>query len=152
MDNKAKDWHTDIAKCPICGEQDLHLGDICSSCGWEDDRLGELFPDEDLGGPNDVSANSHRAWFMEQRKKNPKFMALGKGCKTLRQCRDGIDLEEAEHGVCPVCGKYHMKGFMDVCPECGWINDKCQRIDPSFENGPNKKSLKAAREQWNAKH
>lgn len=46
--------------------------DICSVCGWEQDRVQEK--DHDFaGGANDLSLNEHRKRFQKLRKKDPNY-------------------------------------------------------------------------------
>ena len=53
--------------------------------------------------------------------------------------------------VCPVCHKYVFKdgvGTYEICPVCGWENDKLQYEDPNLKGGANKLSLKEYRKQY----
>lgn len=61
-------------KCPVCGEytfKDSLPSDICPVCGWEDTGFEDV-PDE-KPSPYMMSFNEKKAWFEEQRKKDPKF-------------------------------------------------------------------------------
>ena len=52
---------------------------------------------------------------------------------------------------CPVCGKYTFKngpGSYEICPVCGWEDDKAQYHDPTLSGGANKLSLKEYKEQY----
>lgn len=52
---------------------------------------------------------------------------------------------------CPVCGKYTFKsgpGSYEICPICGWEDDKAQYKDPTLTGGANKLSLKEYKEQY----
>lgn len=46
---------------------------------------------------------------------------------------------------CVCCGKYTMDerppGTYQVCPECGWEDDKAQFKDPDYSGGANSISL-----------
>ncbi len=61
-------------KCPVCGEytfKDSLSSDICPICGWEDTGFEDV-PDK-KPGPYMMSFNERKAWFEEQRKKDPNF-------------------------------------------------------------------------------
>lgn len=52
---------------------------------------------------------------------------------------------------CPVCGKYTFKsgpGSYEICPVCGWEDDKAQYKDPNLKGGANRFSLKEYKEQY----
>jgi hypothetical protein len=52
--------------CPICGETEFESEgsfDICEVCGWEDDPVGLLYPDE-VGGPNPYSLNEYKEKYL----------------------------------------------------------------------------------------
>ncbi len=49
---------------------------------------------------------------------------------------------------CPVCGKYVFAEAHDICPVCGWENDRVQLEDPDFAGGANKISLNEARRKY----
>ena len=56
---------------------------------------------------------------------------------------------------CPVCGKYTFQsgpGSYEICPVCGWENDKAQYKDPTLKGGANKLSLKEYKEQYEKNH
>ena len=56
---------------------------------------------------------------------------------------------------CPVCGKYTFKsgpGSYEICPVCGWEDDKSQYHDPTLTGGANKLSLKEYKEQYEKNH
>ena len=56
---------------------------------------------------------------------------------------------------CPVCGKYTFKngpGSYEICPICGWEDDKAQYKDPTLKGGANKLSLKEYKEQYEKNH
>lgn len=52
---------------------------------------------------------------------------------------------------CPVCGKYTFQsgpGSYEICPVCGWEDDKAQYKDPNLKGGANKLSLKEYKERY----
>lgn len=49
---------------------------------------------------------------------------------------------------CPVCGKYIFTESHEICPVCGWENDRVQLEDPDFPGGSNKLSLNEARKKY----
>lgn len=56
---------------------------------------------------------------------------------------------------CPVCGKYTFQsgpGSYEICPVCGWENDKAQYKDPNLKGGANKLSLKEYKERYEKNH
>ena len=56
---------------------------------------------------------------------------------------------------CPVCGKYTFQsgpGSYEICPICGWENDKAQYKDPTLKGGANRLSLKEYKEQYEKNH
>lgn len=56
---------------------------------------------------------------------------------------------------CPVCGQYAFKsgpGSYEICPVCGWEDDKTQFHDPTLSGGANKLSLKEYKEQYEKNH
>ena len=56
---------------------------------------------------------------------------------------------------CPVCGQYTFKsgpGSYEICPICGWEDDKAQYKDPTLKGGANKLSLKEYKEQYEKNH
>ena len=56
---------------------------------------------------------------------------------------------------CPVCGQYTFKsgpGSYEICPICGWENDKAQYKDPTLKGGANRLSLKEYKEQYEKNH
>ena len=56
---------------------------------------------------------------------------------------------------CPVCGQYTFKsgpGSYEICPVCGWEDDKTQYHDPTLSGGANKLSLKEYKEQYEKNH
>ncbi len=57
---------------------------------------------------------------------------------------------EADPTLCPVCGMYHFSepGSYEICPVCGWEDDKVQREDPDFAGGANKLSLNEAKKAY----
>lgn len=79
-DNKKWQYYKDFIpkpkphKCPVCGEYTFKNSlsyDICPICGWQDTGF-ENDPDEQPG-ERMMSFNEKKAWFEEQRKKDPKF-------------------------------------------------------------------------------
>lgn len=56
---------------------------------------------------------------------------------------------------CPACGKYTFQsgpGSYEICPVCGWEDDKVQYKDPNLKGGANKLSLKEYKEQYEKNH
>ena len=55
--------------------------------------------------------------------------------------------------LCPCCYKYYFteKNGYEICPECGWEDDRLQRKDPDFEGGANRLSLNQHRKEYLAK-
>lgn len=56
---------------------------------------------------------------------------------------------------CPVCGKYTFQsgpGSYEICPICGWENDKAQYKDPNLKGGANRLSLKEYKKQYEKNH
>lgn len=56
---------------------------------------------------------------------------------------------------CPVCGQYTFKsgpGSYEICPVCGWEDDKAQYKDPNLKGGANKLSLKEYKERYEKNH
>lgn len=56
---------------------------------------------------------------------------------------------------CPVCGKYTFQsgpGSYEICPICGWKNDKAQYKDPTLKGGANRLSLKEYKKQYEKNH
>lgn len=56
---------------------------------------------------------------------------------------------------CPVCGKYTFQsgpGSYEICPVCGWEDDKAQYKDPNLKGGANKLSLKEYKERYEKNH
>ena len=56
---------------------------------------------------------------------------------------------------CPVCGKYTFQsgpGSYEICPVCGWENDKAQYKDPTLKGGANRLSLKEYKKQYEKNH
>ena len=52
---------------------------------------------------------------------------------------------------CPACGKYTFQsgpGSYEICPVCGWEDDKAQYKDPNLKGGANKLSLKEYKERY----
>lgn len=52
-------------RCPVCGQYEFpnrNSFDICSICGWQDDVIQEMYPDE-TAGANGKSLNSYKAAF-----------------------------------------------------------------------------------------
>lgn len=52
-------------KCPVCGQYEFESqgsDDICEVCGWQDDLIQELNPDEECCA-NQMSLNQARAAF-----------------------------------------------------------------------------------------
>ena len=55
---------------------------------------------------------------------------------------------------CPCCRVtyFAQSGNYEICPVCGWENDRVQNADPSFAGGANKSSLDEARINYQNKH
>ena len=52
---------------------------------------------------------------------------------------------------CPVCGQYVFKsgpGSYEICPICGWEDDKAQYEDPTLAGGANHLSLKEYKKHY----
>ncbi|MCQ2492266.1 MAG: right-handed parallel beta-helix repeat-containing protein [Lachnospiraceae bacterium] len=50
---------------------------------------------------------------------------------------------------CPCCGCHTLnegEGSYEICPVCGWEDDRVQKNDPEFQGGANEESLKEAKE------
>ena len=63
----------------------------------------------------------------------------------------GIDyLEKPPRRICPCCENYYFieKNAYEICPVCGWEDDRVQRMDPDFAGGANKESLNEARARF----
>ena len=59
--------------------------------------------------------------------------------------------EKREEGfLCPVCGSYEFarSGDFDICPKCGWENDRLQFDNPDFAGGANEMSLNEYKENY----
>ena len=56
-------------------------------------------------------------------------------------------LEKPEERICPCCRQYYFteKNAFEICPVCGWEDDRIQRKDPLFRGGANDLSLIEAR-------
>lgn len=56
---------------------------------------------------------------------------------------------------CPACGKYTFQsgpGSYEICPVCGWEDDKVQYKDPNLKGGANRLSLKEYKKQYEKNH
>lgn len=56
---------------------------------------------------------------------------------------------------CPVCGQYTFQsgpGSYEICPICGWEDDKAQYKDANLKGGANRFSLKEYKEQYEKNH
>lgn len=63
-------------------------------------------------------------------------------------------LEKPERRICPCCESFYFreKNAYEICPACGWEDDRVQRMDPDFEGGANELSLNEARVVFFEKH
>jgi len=65
-------------------------------------------------------------------------------------------MEQRKKYACVCCGELTMDeqppGTYQVCPVCGWEDDKAQFKKPDLEGGANRLSLHQAREQWGINH
>ena len=52
--------------------------------------------------------------------------------------------------ICPVCGQHTFErlGDYEICPLCGWENDRIQFEDPEFAGGANALSLNEYRADY----
>lgn len=55
--------------------------------------------------------------------------------------------------LCPVCKKHYFSELnaYEICPICGWEDDKLQRKDPDMKGGANKLSLNEAIKEYHEK-
>lgn len=56
---------------------------------------------------------------------------------------------------CPVCGQYTFQsgpGSYEICPVCGWEDDKAQYKNPNLKGGANHLSLKEYKKQYEKNH
>ena len=55
---------------------------------------------------------------------------------------------------CPCCRSsfFERNGSYEICPVCGWENDKVQNLDPTFKGGANKECLNDAAARFRSKH
>ncbi|WP_420130666.1 CPCC family cysteine-rich protein [Longimicrobium sp.] len=72
---------------------------------------------------------------------------------------EGVTLEIPAEPIlhpCPCCGFRTMpdeeRGSFDICPVCGWEDDRLQYADPDYRGGANEISLNQARAQFAARH
>ena len=56
--------------------------------------------------------------------------------------------------ICPCCGMsyFEKNGSYEICPVCGWENDRVQNSDPTFRGGANKDCLMVARKKFEQTH
>ena len=54
--------------------------------------------------------------------------------------------EEDDTTLCSLCRQHHFSepGSYEICPVCGWEDDRVQREDPDFAGGANTMSLNEA--------
>jgi len=53
-----------------------------------------------------------------------------------------------EKFICKCCGNLSLKepsGSYEICPICGWEDDKMQNTNPDYRGGANQKSLNESR-------
>ena len=55
---------------------------------------------------------------------------------------------------CPCCANKTIDepGCYEICPVCGWEDDKAQYKDPNLKGGANRFSLKEYKEQYEKNH
>ncbi|MCI2062138.1 MAG: hydrolase [Eubacteriaceae bacterium] len=57
--------------------------------------------------------------------------------------------------ICPCCGNAvfdeEPPGTFQICPVCGWEDDRAQYLDPDLKGGANRMSLNEAREAFDGK-
>ena len=68
------------------------------------------------------------------------------------QKRERDESPKEERYPCVCCGSLTMEeqppGTYQVCPVCGWEDDKAQYRDPDYAGGANEMSLNQAKEVW----
>ncbi|MCQ2546441.1 MAG: hypothetical protein MJ161_02685 [Clostridia bacterium] len=52
--------------------------------------------------------------------------------------------------LCPVCGRHYFSksNSFEICPVCGWEDDRVQKEDPDYSGGANEMSLNEARQKY----
>lgn len=65
-------------------------------------------------------------------------------------CLTRSEWEEQIQRKCPCCKRHYFseKNAYEICPVCGWEDDKIQRRDPEFAGGANAVSLNEARKRF----
>ena len=104
--------------------------------------------------PSFISLLSANA-FEEDRQKALSIGMNGYIAKPIDMDNVLITLSNVFAFKCPVCGKYTFKngpGSYEICPICGWEDDKSQYHDPTLSGGANKLSLKEYKEQYEKNH
>ena len=63
--------------------------------------------------------------------------------------KKGDELYLDTQSMCQCCNYYYgYKSEYEICPNCGWENDKVQGRDPDFRGGANKMSLNEAKKAY----
>lgn len=62
-----------------------------------------------------------------------------------------FEKELNEELICPCCERHYFteKDAYEICPVCGWEDDRLQRKDPDYAGGANSLSLNEARRKYN---
>lgn len=74
----------------------------------------------------------------------------GKNKRELNRINKREEITMNEELLCPVCGRHYFteKDAYEICPVCGWEDDKVQRQDPDYRGGANRMSLNEARQKY----
>ncbi len=142
--------------CPVCGEfyfskplkdyLDTEIfeyfnGEVkCQHCGWiyEYEQINK--PDTYIGY-NKKTLNEYISWYEDKIEENPDFDYANE------------NMPKPIPYICPICGKHEFKnhGFCEICPSCGWEDDKYQEENPNDLRGNNCMSLNEYKKQYNNK-
>ena len=81
-------------------------------------------------------------------KVKPDYKEICKNCK-YHESTWGDWNDTIENLRFPVCGQFYFEKCddNDLCPVCGWFNDKLQKDNPDYL-GRNHRTLNEHREQW----